>query len=360
MIVIADDILVVGKQQNHRDHDTALTNLLETARKCNIHLNFDKLHYKKKEVDFLGETYTTDSLKPAQSKVSAISEMPPPTCKKQVQSFIRMVKYLSKFLARLSELAELIRELSKDKVPFNWGPEHQAVFKQIKKEIVRATILAHYNPKKETILQTDASIKGLGACMLQDQKPVYFASKVLTETQRGYAAIEIKSLTVAGAMEKFHHFLYASHFILEMDQKPLEAILSKSLNQATPRLQRILIRTFPYNFTMHYIPGVTNQLADCLSQLGDQKETIKLSKLQVNQITKQLPVRSNSLQQLRLSTQTNNELTILKHTIMQGWPKSIKQVPPVLQPFWMFREELTVEDSLILKGTRIIIPKKQC
>ena len=132
VIVIADVVMVVGNQPNHRDHDVALTNLLETARKSNIHLNFDKLAYKKTEVDFFGETYTIDGHKPVQSKVSAISEMPPPTSKKQVQSFIGMVNYLSKFSARLSELAELIRELSKDKVPFNWGPEHQAAFKQIK------------------------------------------------------------------------------------------------------------------------------------------------------------------------------------------------------------------------------------
>ena len=55
VIVIADDIMVVGNQPNHRDHDVALTNLLETARKSNIHLNFDKLAYKKTEVDFFGE-----------------------------------------------------------------------------------------------------------------------------------------------------------------------------------------------------------------------------------------------------------------------------------------------------------------
>ena len=60
-----------------------------------------------------------------------------------------------------------------------------------------------------------------------------------------------------------------------------------------------------------------------------------------------------------MSTQTNDELAILKHTIMQGWPKSIKQVPPILHPFWMFREELTIEDGLILKGTRIIILNNQ-
>ena len=103
------------------------------------------------------------------------------------------------------------------------------------------------------MLQTDASIKGFGACLLQDEKPVSFASKALTESQKGYVAIEIEVLAVAWAMEKFHHFLYVSHFIVETDQKPLEAILSKSLNQVTLRLQWILIRTFAYLFTVRYI-----------------------------------------------------------------------------------------------------------
>ena len=60
-------------------------------------------------------------------------------------------------------------------------------------------------------------------------------SKALTETQRGYVAVEIESLAVAWVMEKFHHFLYTSHFILETDQKPLKAILSKSLNSGNTR-----------------------------------------------------------------------------------------------------------------------------
>ena len=138
--------------------------------------------------------------------------------------------------------------------------------------------------------------------MLQEEQLVYFASKALTETQKGYVAIELESLAAVWAMEKFHHFLYTSHFILETDQKPLETILSKSLNQATPELQKILIRTFPYHFTVCYLPALTNQLADCLSQLGGQKNTIKLPKLHLYQITKQLSARSDSLYQLRLAT----------------------------------------------------------
>ena len=60
VIVIADDIMVVGKQNNHKDHDIALTHLLKTARECNVCLNYDKLQYKQTEVEFFGETYTID------------------------------------------------------------------------------------------------------------------------------------------------------------------------------------------------------------------------------------------------------------------------------------------------------------
>ena len=77
-----------------------------------------------------------------------------------------MINYLSKFSPRLSQL-------------FNWGPEHQTDFQQMKKEISCAPVLAYYNPKKQIMLQTIASIKGLSACLLQEEKPVYFASKAL-------------------------------------------------------------------------------------------------------------------------------------------------------------------------------------
>ena len=73
--------MFIGKQQNQRDHDHAITTLLDTARHCNIRLNYEKLQYKKEEVDFFGETYTTSGYKPAQRKVTAITEMPAPTCK---------------------------------------------------------------------------------------------------------------------------------------------------------------------------------------------------------------------------------------------------------------------------------------
>ena len=82
---------LLGTSPDHSDHDQAFTSLLQTAQKCNVKLNFDKLQYKQNEVNFLGETYTTSGHKQARSKVTAITAMPSSTKKKQVQSFIDMI-----------------------------------------------------------------------------------------------------------------------------------------------------------------------------------------------------------------------------------------------------------------------------
>ena len=97
-----------------------------------------------------------------------------------------------------------------------------------------------------------------------------------------------------------------------------------------------------------------------MSQLDGQKDTIKLPKLYAYQITNQLCTRSDSIQQIRMATQEDEELALLKHTITQGWPSTIKEVSSVLQSYWTFREEIMIEDGIILKGTCIVIPAKKC
>ena len=176
--------------------------------------------------------------------------MPKPTCLKDLQTFLGMVKYLSKFSPRIVKSAELLCDLTTKYAPYAWGPEHNQAFDSIKKEVVQAPILRYSNPKKVIVLQTDASIKGLGACLLQDGHPIYFASKSLQDAEHGCVTIQLEALAVTWVMEKFHHFLYASHFTLETDQKPLVTILVKSLTEATPRLQQLMTHTFPYDFTV--------------------------------------------------------------------------------------------------------------
>ena len=102
-----------------------------------------------------------------------------------------------------------------------------------------------------------------------------------------------------------------------------------------------------------------NHLADCLSRVGGLQDSIKLPKLSIYQITNQLNARSDSLQQLCEATQADDTLAILKYTIQNGWPSNIKELLSEIQAFWTFREEMTIKDGLILKGTMIVIPSQK-
>ena len=299
---IADDIMVIGYEEDHSDHDRSLLNLFERAEECNIKFNYDKIQFKKKEVTFFGETYTTDGRKPDPGKVEAILNLKLPENKKELQSFLGMVNYLGKFTPELACLTEPLRFLIRKNVPYNWNVEHTEAVNAIKKEIANAGKLKHFDPLKETVLQTDASIKGLGACLLQEEKPVFFASRSLSSAEKNYTAIELESLAVSWAMEKFRHFIYGKKFKLETDQKPLEIILNRSQSASTPRLQRLLDRAFQYDFDVKYIKGETNVIADCLSRLGGLTDKIELPRLTVHALTVTLPATEDFLQRLREET----------------------------------------------------------
>ena len=199
-------------------------------------------------------------------KVQAVTGMTTPTSVTELQRFLGMCNFLSKFSPRMAEISEPLCQLTCKGIPFIWGPEHTEAFQLLKREISTAPILRYYDPKKPVVLQTDACTKRLGAVLLQDGHPVYFASKSLTAAQQNYVAIELEALAVSWAVQKFHHYLYGTSFTLQTDQKPLQAILSKSLVEATPWMQRLLLPTIPYDMAVEYIKGETNFIADCLSK----------------------------------------------------------------------------------------------
>ena len=112
----------------------------------------------------------------------------------------------------------------------------------------------------------------------------------------------------------------------------------------------------PYDFTVQYIKGSTNQLADCLSRLGCQKDKIQLPKLKIHAITRHLTATADRLNQFHTETTHDEELALLKHVVQNGWPQVICDLPKKIQPYWTFHEKMSIEDGLILKGTHIIVP----
>ena len=99
---------------------------------------------------------------------------------KEVQQFAEMVNYLARFLPRLSEIMELIRILTLKDRAFVWGKKQDEAFTEVKTKVTQAPVLAYYDCKKPIQIQCDASMKGIGSVLMQDGRPISFASKALT------------------------------------------------------------------------------------------------------------------------------------------------------------------------------------
>ena len=191
VIGIAEDLLIWGNEEDGADHDHAFQSVLETICKNNLKLNIAKIQYCQKKVTFFGEMYTVDGHWPMPDKVQAVTEMTTPISVTELQCFLGMCNFLSKFSPRMTEISEPLHQLICKGIPSIWGSEHTDAFQLLKREISTTPILQYYDPKKPVVLQTDACTKGLGAVLLQNGHPVYFASKSLTTAQQNCVAIEL-------------------------------------------------------------------------------------------------------------------------------------------------------------------------
>ena len=115
-------------------------------------------------------------------------------------------------------------------------------FQKVTKRLSAAPVLVFYDVHKPSVISCDASQTGFGAVLLQDHKPVAYASRSITSAETRYAQIEKELLAVLFSLEMFHQYIYGTHVDIESDHKPLEIITRKQLSQAPPRLRRMLLR----------------------------------------------------------------------------------------------------------------------
>ena len=368
--ILRDDILVTGTgdtiEEANADHDANLLALLQRARKVHLKFNSKKLNLRKPEVKYMGHVLSTEGLKPNPDKIQAVSKMPKPTCKQETLSLLGFINYLVKFLPRLSEIAQPIRELTTKNAVFAWSRQHDEAFEQVKKLVTEHPVLRYYDMNEEVTVQCDASEKGVGATLLQNGQPVAFASRTLSQVEQRYAQIEKECLAIVFACSKFSQYITRREIItVETDHKPLQSIFKKSLLNAPSRLQRMLLRLQRYNLEVKYKPGSQMYVADHLSraylkQTRDQPhDDFQVFALELDEINPldTVKITSERLSQLQKATEQDPAMQALKNTILIGWPDAKEQVPLPIQDYWNFREELTLHNGVLFENQRIIIPR---
>ena len=329
------------------------------------------MQFRLPQVSFFGYQWSAKGLSPDPKKIAAVKRINLPQDVEMMRSFLGLVNYLNRFSPHLAELSEPLRQICRQNMEFELTESVCVALSRTKEEISKNVTLPYFNPKSTTTLQTNASKKGLGAVILQDSKPVMFASRALTGSERNYQNLERECLATIWGMKKFHYFLYGKEFTLETDQKPLVSIYRKHTVEISPRIQRLVMRSFPYQpFDIQYRKGVEIPLADALRRVTPtqvEEDGIYLPIVAVNLIMSNLPVSSTEIELIHEETSKDPTLTLLRHYIHMGWPNDCRMLPQEhistmtigcfhKNTFWNYREDLSMENGLITKGARLLIP----
>ncbi|XP_052778759.1 uncharacterized protein K02A2.6-like [Mya arenaria] len=353
---LVDDILIWGRTPE--EHDKNLNQVLLRARERGIKFNAQKCSIGVKSVPFFGHVITDTGLMDDPKKIEAITQLQRPDCREKVETLLGLVNYLSKFAPNLAEVTAPIRSLLKKDVEFLWDAPQEQAFSKVKEIITQAPVLGYYDPKKPLVVETDASKYGLGCCLMQDGKPIAYASKSLTQTEIGYAVIEKELFGILFALKRFHQLTYGREVIVHCDHKPISAIMKKPLSAAPPRLSRMLLALSKYEVNVRHVPGKNIPVSDCLSRqsLPDTfPGMIDGLDYHVHTVQKQLHVTDKRLEIIRAETAKDPQMIKLKRAISQGWSESRSNCDPSIVEF--HRDEISTEDGLIFRGHTLVIPK---
>ena len=353
VIGVTDDVIVHGEDMEQ--HDKNLKALLDRCRKVGIRLNKEKADLRKSEITFLGHKITKDGLMIDPEKLEAVKEMPKPQDVEGVRRLCGFVNYLAKFLPKLSEVLEPIRQLTRDDVVWNWTPACDRAFEAVQKLVTEAPVLAFYDPAEQLTIQCDASQSGLGAVLLQNDRPIAYSSRALNKTEQNYAQIEKELLAIVFSVEKWHQYTFGRPVKIQSDHKPLEAIFQKPLSSAPRRLQGMMLRIQGYDLHIVYKKGKEMTLADTLSRAYINRPSEQQDIETINHLDFIL-IRPERLEKLKEATAQDENLQTLKAVIMEGWPEDKSILPAEISPYFSFRDELSVQDGLIIKGDRVVIP----
>ena len=199
-------------------------------------------------------------------------ELKQPNNEKELKSFLGAIQYLSKYVDNLSAQTDSLRQLLK-KNKWIWTEEHTLAFENMKQKITEIPCLAHYTSDYPNVITTDASTKGLGATLWQEQpngtlKPIGLASRFLSDTEKKYAINELELLAVVWGLEHFRLYIYGKPIKLLTDHQALEPLIIRNRSNKTysARLTRWPDRLAHFTINVNHIAGKLLALTDYLSR----------------------------------------------------------------------------------------------
>ena len=378
-IVFLDDILIAaGTKEEMKE---ILCQVLERLLKYEVQINIDKTTIFAEKITYLGHVISSQGIEPCEDKIRAMKEAPAPSNIKELQSFIGFVGYYQKFMPRLQEklypMFKLLKKSKQDnpnveqtgikkskaRAPkWDWGPEQDKAFEDIQELITRCQILTHYDPKKELVLATDASDKGICGVLCQIEggveKPVLFFSRVLSETEKNYPILHREALAIVYALERCYHYIFGKRVTVFTDHRPLVGLLGthKGLPPVVAtRLQRYMVRLSIFEYVLKYRKGVHNLLADFGSRHPSRESPSPKDKEEEERAKVNVIIGNKGIDLTCIAKDTLSDeiLKDLKKYLEKGWPNDI---PRNMKQWYKQREKLDLARGCVMFEGRVWIP----
>ena len=264
-----DDVIIFS--DSWQDHLRDIRLVLERLKNAGLTVKPSKCKFGYEEIEFVGHKVTVEGLSPREQKVREILDVPRPTTKRQVKSFLSLAGYYSRFIPLYSDVSEPLTQLIKKGQPnrVKWSLPQQSAFDKLKAALSELPILKIFDASKSIFVQTDASEVGIGVSLLQEYDgilhPVRYHSRKLKPAEKNYSTIEKECLAIVWAIERLKVFLYGREFVLLVDNKPLSFL--KSSNMKNARVARWALFLQDWSFTVKSIYGSENHVADFLSRV---------------------------------------------------------------------------------------------
>lgn len=354
-----DDILIYGKDLI--EHDSRLKKVISVLNENNVVIRNDKCCFRMEKVNFLGHELSGEGVRPLKKYISTIKEFRAPKTTGELQSFLGLVNFVSKWIPNYATVTEPLKILLRNKtgdradITESWGLEQKSCFESLKEIMTNISSLGYYNVSDRTIVIADASPVGLGGVLVQtnskgEPRIIAYGHKTLTDCERRYCQTEKEALALVWAVEHFHIFLYGKRFELITDHKPLEVIFGPK-SKPCARIERWVMRLQSYDYKIVYQPGKTN-IADSLSRLSKnaEKSRIKLEDNHICQIVEFVRPRAVSLKEIIDSSMEDKEILNVKEGLYRNiWNDDVKL-------YKIFQNELCFHEGILLRGMRIVVP----
>ncbi|CAF5132846.1 unnamed protein product, partial [Rotaria sp. Silwood1] len=268
-LVYLDDVVIFSRTfDQHIHHLNEILSILSSAR---LQLNPQKCSFVKREIDYLGHTINGQGIRPLQSNIDAILQLPIPSTPKQVHSFVQAANYYRNHIENFSKLAApLFPYTKKNAIWIGWTDAMNNAFIELKHRLTEPPIFLNFpEDDGQFILSIDASGEGMGGVLRQmtsnGLKVIKYVSKKFNLAQKKYSTTERECLALVWCIQKLKEYIWGRPVEIETDHCPLCSFNKKKFNNS--RIDRWQVELSEYHITkITYKRGRCNCDADLLSR----------------------------------------------------------------------------------------------